>query len=96
MTKKMSAESLNAVLPWYAAGTLDFREAAQVEAALVADDELARRLEDIREEMMETIRLNEALGKPSAQAMDRILQATKALPHHSRKFLTILSNKLLP
>ena len=33
----MSADHLDASLPWYAAGTLDAREAAQVEAALAAD-----------------------------------------------------------
>jgi len=46
--QKMSADDIEALLPWYAAGTLDAREADQVEAAVAADVELARRL-DVRD-----------------------------------------------
>jgi hypothetical protein len=72
---KMSTDDLDASLPWYAAGTLDPREAAQVEAALAADGELAFRLDLVREEMTETILLNEALGVPSARMMDNLFKA---------------------
>jgi hypothetical protein len=71
----MSADDLDASLPWYAAGTLDAREAAQVEAALAADGDLAFRLDLVREEMTETILLNEALGVPSARVMENLFKA---------------------
>src|SRR5215831_18153524 len=73
--QKMSAEDLEALLPWYAAGTLDPREADEVEAALATDTELARRLDLVREEMTEAILLNEALGVPSARVMDNLFKA---------------------
>ena len=73
--QKMSADDIEALLPWYAAGTLDRREADQVETALAADPELARRLDLVREEMTEAILLNEALGVPSARVMDNLFKA---------------------
>ena len=73
--QKMSAEDIEALLPWYAAGTLEPLEADEVEAALAADTELARRLELVREEMTEAILLNEALGVPSARVMENLFKA---------------------
>jgi len=73
--QKMSADDLEALLPWYAAGTLDSREADEVEAALAADTELARRFDLVREEMTEAILLNEALGVPSARVMENLFKA---------------------
>jgi len=73
--QKMSADDIEALLPWYAAGTLDSREADQIEAALAADEELARRFDLVREEMTETILLNEALGVPSARVMENLFKA---------------------
>jgi|SRR5215831_1914711 len=73
--QKMSAEDIEALLPWYAAGTLDAREAAQIETALAVDPELARRLNLVREEMSEAIVLNEALGVPSARVMENLFKA---------------------
>ena len=73
--QKMSADDIEALLPWYAAGTLDAREADQVEAAVAADAELARRLDLVREEMTEAILLNEALGVPSARVMENLFKA---------------------
>lgn len=75
MSKTMSADGLDAALPWYAAGTLDAREADQVEAALAADNALADRLDSVREEMTATVLLNEALGAPSARVMDDLFKA---------------------
>ena len=51
------------LLPWHAAGTLDYREAQSVEAALASDPELARRYELVREELAQTIHLNEFSGR---------------------------------
>jgi anti-sigma factor RsiW len=73
--QKMSADDIEALLPWYAAGTLDAREADQVEAAMSTDPELARRFDMVREEMTETILLNEALGVPSARVMENLFKA---------------------
>jgi hypothetical protein len=73
--QRLSADDIEALLPWYAAGTLDAQEANQVEAALAADAELARRLDLVREEMTEAIVLNEALGVPSARVMENLFSA---------------------
>ncbi len=66
------------LLPWFAAGTLDRKDAARVEKALATDKELARRFELVREELGETIRLNESLGAPSSRAMTKLFQMIDA------------------
>jgi anti-sigma factor RsiW len=58
------------LLPWHAAGTLSQRDTQRVEAALANDPEFARRYELVREELGETIHLNETLGAPSARATE--------------------------
>jgi anti-sigma-K factor RskA len=63
------------LLPWHAAGTLGRRDAERVEAAVGADRELARRFDLVREELAETIHLNESLGAPSARAMQKLFAA---------------------
>ena len=59
---------IEALLPWHAAGTLSCCDADRVEQALAGDCELARRYDLVRQELAETINLNEALGAPSARA----------------------------
>jgi hypothetical protein len=73
--QKMSADDVEALLPWYAAGTLAASEADQVEAALAADAALAHRLELVREEMAETVFLNESLGVPSPRVVENLFRA---------------------
>jgi anti-sigma factor RsiW len=73
--QQMSHDDIEALLPWYAAGTLDRSEADQVEAALATNTELARRLDLVREEMTEAVLLNEALGVPSARVMEKLFKA---------------------
>ncbi len=68
------------LLPWYAAGTLDARQARWVEETLARDPELARQLSVIRREYAETIALNESLGVPSGLALQRLLAAIDAEP----------------
>jgi anti-sigma factor RsiW len=63
------ANDVELLLPWHAAGTLSYRDTQRVEAALANDPELARRYASVREELGETIHLNETLGAPSARAM---------------------------
>jgi hypothetical protein len=72
---KLSLGDLEELLPWHAAGTLDGDEAAEVERALAAHPELARRFALVREELTETILLNESLGAPSARAMETLFRA---------------------
>ncbi|HET7849703.1 MAG TPA: hypothetical protein VFL51_11645 [Pseudolabrys sp.] len=68
------------LLPWHAAGTLSRHDAQRVEHALAQDAELARRYELVREELGETIRLNETLGAPSVRAMDKLFARIDAEP----------------
>ena len=88
-TKKNEAEKLpedvELLLPWHAAGTLSRRDAARVEQALANDNELAARYEMVREELGETIRLNETLGAPSARAMQDLFAKIDAEPARKPK-----------
>jgi len=71
-------QEIEALLPWHAAGTLSRSDAERVERALSRDHELAQRFELVREELHETIHLNELLGHPSARAADRLFAAIEA------------------
>jgi hypothetical protein len=71
-------QDIEALLPWHAAGTLSRRDADRVEQALSGDRELARRYQLVREELNETIHLNETLGAPSSRAMDKLFAAIDA------------------
>lgn len=68
------------LLPWHAAGTLGPREAQRVEAALAGDPQLARHYELVREELAQTINLNETLGAPPARAMQGLFAKIDAEP----------------
>ena len=71
-------QEIEALLPWHAAGTLRQRDAERVEQALAGDGELARQFEAVREELHETIHLNESLGAPSARAAQKLFAAIEA------------------
>jgi hypothetical protein len=73
-------DDLETLLPWHAAGTLNRRDAERVEKALAADSELLRRFNLAREELNETIHLNETLGAPSARAMEKLFAMIDAEP----------------
>src|SRR5215475_2422817 len=77
-SKAPEREDIEALLPWHAAGTLSRRDAERVEQALSQDAELARQFELVREEMAETIHLNETLGAPSSRAAQRLFAAIEA------------------
>ena len=68
------------LLPWYAAGTLNARDARKVEEALTRDPDLVRQYGVIREEYAGTIDMNESLGAPSARAMQKLFAAIDAEP----------------
>ena len=76
--EELKRHEIEVLLPWHAAGTLSRREADLVERALAEDRELARRYELVRQELAETIHLNETLGKPSARAMEKLFAAIDA------------------
>jgi hypothetical protein len=89
---------IEALLPWYAAGTLRRRDRQRVEAALQQDAELARQglahqqglarqIELVREELAETIHLNETLGAPPPHVADRLMAAIDAETNAARKHL---------
>ena len=71
-------QDIEALLPWHAAGTLSRRDADRVEQALAEDPELARRYDLVRQELAETIHLNETLGEPSARAIEKLFAAIDA------------------
>jgi len=77
---KQEEREIEELLPWHAAGTLSRRDAQRVEEALARDPELARRYALVREELGETIHLNESLGAPSARAMEKLLAGIDAEP----------------
>lgn len=66
---------IEALLPWYEAGTLGRWDRQRVEEALRGNPALARHAELVREELAETICLNESLGAPSARVMNRLMAA---------------------
>jgi hypothetical protein len=78
LNKEPERHEIEALLPWHATGTLGRRDADRVEQALAADRELAKRYDLVREEMAETIHLNETLGAPSARAMEKLFAAIDA------------------
>jgi hypothetical protein len=76
--KEPERHEIEALLPWHAAGTLNRRDADRVERALACDRDLARRYDLVREELAETIHLNETLGAPSARCMEKLFAAIDA------------------
>ncbi len=73
-------DAIEQLQPWHAAGTLSRRDAQRVEDALARDPELARRYALVRNELGETIHLNETLGAPSAHAMEKLFAKIDAEP----------------
>src|SRR5260370_11779374 len=90
INKQPERHEIEALLPWHAAGTLSRRDADRVEQALAGGRELARRYDLVREELAETIHLNETLGAPSARAMEKLFAAIDAeearAPRRQRSF----------
>jgi len=75
---------IEGLLPWHAAGTLGYRDTQRVEAALASDPELAQRYELVREELAQTIHLNETLGAPSSRAMAALFAKIDAEPARNK------------
>ena len=76
---------IESLLPWYAAGTLRRRDRQRVADALKKDSALGRQVDLVREELAETIHLNETLGAPSPRVVDRLMAAIDAETLAARK-----------
>jgi hypothetical protein len=89
-------EEIEGLLPWHAAGTLTRASADRVGRVLDGDRELAQRFERVREELAETIHLNESLGVPSARAMAKLFAAIDAedAPRRKPSFVQSLRNRV--
>jgi anti-sigma factor RsiW len=87
-------DEIEELLPWHAAGTLDPRDAQRVEAALAGDAELARRFELVREELGQTVYLNETLGAPSPRAIETLFAKIDAEPARRPRVLLNLTARI--
>lgn len=70
---------LEELLPFYANGRISDADKGRVEAALAGDAELAARLDIIRDDMAETVLLNERLGAPH-RALEKLMAKIEAEP----------------
>lgn len=93
-TDKDMPGDIEALLPWHAAGTLSNRDSERVEEALARNPELARRYALVRDELGETIILNETLGAPSAHAMEKLFAKIDAEPARKVKAPLSLSARI--
>jgi len=71
LNEEPELQEIEALLPWYAAGTRSRRDANRVEKALASDLELARQYDLVREELVETIHLNETPANHDVPAHSR-------------------------
>lgn len=60
------------LLPWYVAGTLSRTEQRRVADAIANDPRLATAYQSVREELVGTVELNEALGTPSERTREKL------------------------
>ena len=72
-TEEIEREEIEMLLPWYATGRLGRSDVARVESYLARHPQLARQLDLVRDEQEQTVAANEALGWPSAGAVDRVM-----------------------
>jgi hypothetical protein len=87
--ERQEIQEIEELLPWHAAGTLSRRDAQRVEQALARDPELARRYALVRDELGETIHLNETLGAPSARALEKLFAKIDAEPARRQASLNL-------
>ena len=66
-------EEIEMLLPWYVTGNISDDDRARVDSYLADHPEIGRQLELAREEMDETVALNESLGTMPAGALDSLL-----------------------
>jgi hypothetical protein len=73
MNEVLERQDVEELLPWYAAGVLSRRDTQRVEQALERDPALSNQLALVRDELAETIHVNETLGAPSANALKKLM-----------------------
>lgn len=80
MTQNMNDEPgrLEALLPWYARGSLSAAQMREVETYLAATPGARRMLALIQEELDAAVAANESLGAPSAASRERLMAAIAA------------------
>ncbi|HUZ91338.1 MAG TPA: hypothetical protein VMU78_05480 [Methylocella sp.] len=66
-------DHVESLLPWYASGKLAPEDIFRVERALAQMPELRRRYDLILEEREAAVAMNESLGAPSPQALEKLL-----------------------
>jgi hypothetical protein len=90
-------DAVEALLPWYATGTLDEPNRQRVDEALVRWPELRESLRLVEEDRSETIAINEGLGAPGPGAWTRIAAAMATEPRRppaSARFSSSLARLL--
>jgi hypothetical protein len=91
--EKLSEQNeIEALLPWYAAGTLEPGDMRRVEAWLSEHPDAAQNLALVREEQQAAIAAGEARGAPSAGALDRLMQALPDSPARGASTRAIRGN----
>jgi hypothetical protein len=71
--REFDKENISQLFPWYATGKLKNDERLEVEKALARFPELRAQLALAREEITQTVNLNEAVAMPRAGATDRFM-----------------------
>ncbi len=87
-------EEADLLMPWLATGRLGARDAARLGDDMERNPERARQYELVREELAETIRLNEDQGAPSGRAaaqLFRLIDAERAKATPARRPLAGLT-----
>jgi hypothetical protein len=71
-------ERIAKLLPWHATGQLNDAQKGDVERVLRTDPQLVETLAFIRQEVAQTVAVNEALGTPGAALLDRLMAQAAA------------------
>ncbi len=80
MTREDDIREIEELLPWYATGKLGASEKRRVEEALSREPKLRASLATIREDIDETVALNQTLPGPRPAALHRIMAAVEGEP----------------
>lgn len=71
---------IEALLPWYVAGTLNMRDARHVKLAIASDPAIAALAAEMEAERGATAELSRDLGGPSPRVLQRLFAAIDAEP----------------
>lgn len=79
------ADEREALLPWYVTGRLSAEERRQVEDYLQDNPQAQLQLDLIREELDETVSINEQIQAPSARMLDSLMAQVEAMEGPERE-----------